>query len=89
ARGLSIHPHSSMTALNMVASLHLLAAIDNPGYFEADATSVNPFRTELAQGALDIGKDGRIAPPELPGLGVEVDEAFLQRYPLVEGPCYV
>ncbi|TMV08306.1 mandelate racemase/muconate lactonizing enzyme family protein [Arenibacterium halophilum] len=89
ARGLSIHPHSSMTALNMVASLHLLAAIDNPGYFEADATSVNPFRTELTQGALDIGQDGRIAPPEQPGLGVEVDEAFLLRHPLVEGPCYV
>jgi D-galactarolactone cycloisomerase len=89
ARGLSIHPHSSMTALNMVASLHLLAAIDNPGYFEADATSLNPFRTELTQGALDIGKDGCIAPPEMPGLGIDVDEAFLLRHPLIEGPCYV
>jgi len=89
ARGLSIHPHSSMTALNMAASLHLLAAIDNPGYFEADATSLNPFRTELTQGALDIGKDGCIAPPEMPGLGIDVDEAFLLRHPLIEGPCYV
>lgn len=89
ARGLKIHPHSSMTALNMVASLHLLAAIDNPGYFEADATGINPFRTELAQGVLEVGADGCIAPPETPGLGVDVDEAFLKRHPLIEGACYV
>lgn len=89
ARGLKIHPHSSMTALNMLASLHLLAAIDNAGYFEADATSLNPFRSELAQGLLDVGADGCIAPPEAPGLGVEVDEAFLLRHPLIEGACYV
>ncbi|NIO42672.1 MAG: mandelate racemase/muconate lactonizing enzyme family protein, partial [Burkholderiales bacterium] len=32
---LPIHPHTSMTAINMAASVHFLAAIDNAGYFEA------------------------------------------------------
>lgn len=90
ARKQVVHPHSSMTALNMFASLHFLVSIDNPGYFEADATRVNPFRTELTSGAsLQIGADGCIAPPEGPGLGVEVDEDFIARHPLIEGPSYI
>lgn len=89
ARRLKIHPHSSMTALNMAASLHLLAAIDNPGYFEADATADNPFRTDMVSGRLDVDADGMIAPPEAPGLGMEVDEDFVAAHPLIEGPCYV
>ncbi len=78
-----------MTALNMAASLHLLAAIDNPGYFEADATADNPFRTDMVSGRLDVDADGMIAPPEAPGLGMEVDEDFVAAHPLIEGPCYV
>ncbi|MCE9681516.1 mandelate racemase/muconate lactonizing enzyme family protein [Halomonas alkalisoli] len=89
ARKLKINPHSSMTALNMVASLHLLAAIDNPGYFEADATAINPFRTDMVSGSLEIDEDGMIAPPDAPGLGMEVDESFVAAHPLIEGPCYV
>ncbi|EAU39890.1 Mandelate racemase/muconate lactonizing enzyme [Fulvimarina pelagi HTCC2506] len=90
ARKQRINPHSSMTALNMFASLHLLSSIDNPGYFEADATSYNPFRTDLASGAsLEVDKDGYLIAPEGPGLGVEVDEEFIANHPLIDGPCYV
>ncbi len=89
ARKQKIHPHSSMTALNMFASLHLLSAIDNAGYFEADATAVNPFRTDLVDRKLEIDAEGYITAPDAPGLGVEVDEDFIARYPLIDGPCYV
>src|SRR3989475_11227337 len=44
---LSIHPHTSMTGLNMAATIHFLAAIDNGGYFEADVSKGNLFRDRL------------------------------------------
>ena len=44
---LPINPHTSMTGLNMAATIHFLAAIDNGGYFEGDVSKNNLFRDEL------------------------------------------
>lgn len=44
---LAIHPHSSMTGIDMAATLHVLAAIERHGYFEADVSHGNLFRDEL------------------------------------------
>jgi D-galactarolactone cycloisomerase len=89
ARSLTVNPHSSMTALNLAASLHVLSAVDNPGYFEADVSHTNLFRTELGDHDFSIGSDGCLFAPDRPGLGVDVDEDFVRAHPLVEGPCYV
>jgi D-galactarolactone cycloisomerase len=86
---LRINPHTSATGMNMAASIHLLAAIDNPGYFEADAAKENLFRDELTNSACGIDGNGCVHPLEGPGLGVEVDEAFLRAHPVIEGPAYV
>ncbi len=86
---LPIHPHTSMTALNMAATVHFLAAIDNGGYFEGDVSRGNRFRDELASRPYEVGSDGCVRPLEAPGIGVEVDEAFLEKYPVIEGPSYV
>jgi L-alanine-DL-glutamate epimerase-like enolase superfamily enzyme len=32
---------------------------------------------------------GNVRPPEGPGLGVEIDEALIEKFPLVDGPGYV
>ncbi len=89
AKSMALNPHSSMTSLNMAASLHVLSAIDNPGYFEADVSGHNLFRTELADTRFDVDAEGLVLAPEGPGLGVEVDEDFVRRHPLIEGPSYV
>lgn len=86
---LTINPHTSMTGLNMAASIHLLAGIDNAGYFEADVSKANRFRDELVSTPYVVGADGCVGPLERPGLGVEVDEEFLARHPVIEGPGYV
>ena len=86
---LSIHPHTSASGLNMAASIHLLASIDNPGYFEADVAKENLFRDELTSHACEIGADGCVRPLEKPGLGVEVNEEFLHAHPVIDGPAYV
>jgi D-galactarolactone cycloisomerase len=94
AKKLTCNPHTSLTALNMAASLHVLAAIDNPGYFEGDVTTLNPFR-DLLGGQCPYALDaaGCVKPPEGSGVGVgfgvTVDLDFINAHPLIEGPCYV
>lgn len=86
---LPIHPHSSMTGLNHAATIHFLAAIDNGGYFEGDVSRGNKFRDELVANPGQIDKEGRVWPLEAPGIGLEVNEEFLQQHPAIEGPGYV
>lgn len=84
-----VHPHSSMTGVNQAASIHLLAAIENGGYFEADVSKANKFRDELGSEPWKIMPDGNVMPLDKPGIGVEVDEGFLIAHPAIEGPGYV
>lgn len=86
---LPINPHTSMTGLNMAASIHFLAAIDNGGYFEADVSRNNLFRDELVSTPYTLDADGCVLPLEGPGIGVSVDEDFLIKHPGIEGPGYV
>jgi L-alanine-DL-glutamate epimerase-like enolase superfamily enzyme len=86
---LRVNPHTSATGLNMAATLHFLASIDNGGYYEADASTENLFRDRLTSPACTLDKDGCVCPPEAPGLGVEIDEDFIRSHPVIEGPGYV
>ena len=85
---LPVHPHSSMTGVNHAATIHFLAAIDNGGFFEGDVSRSNKFRDELVANPGRVDADGNVWPLEQPGIGVEVDEAFLSKHPPIEGPGY-
>ena len=89
AHKIPIHPHSSMTGLNQAATIHVLCALDNAGYFEADISKGNLFRDALVSTPWALGADGTVRPNETPGIGVEVDEAWLRAHPAIEGPAYV
>jgi L-alanine-DL-glutamate epimerase-like enolase superfamily enzyme len=89
AANLPIHPHSSMTGLNHAATIHFLAAIGNGGYFEGDVSRSNKFRDELVDNPGEIDAEGCVWPLEKPGVGLEVDERFIERHPPIEGPGYV
>ena len=89
AAKLPIHPHSSMTGLNHAATIHFLAAIGNGGYFEGDVSRANRFRDELVDNPGGIDAGGCVWPLEKPGLGLEVDERFIERHPPIEGPGYI
>ena len=87
---LTVNPHTSATAINMATTIHFLCAVDNPGYFEGDVTSLNPFRDQLAdKGAYALDKDGCVRPYEGVGIGLKIDTRFIAEHPLIEGPCYV
>ena len=85
-----IHPHTSKTALNMAASIHLLSSIDNSGFFEADVSKNNLFRDYLTkEKPYQISDEGMVTALDKPGIGLEVDENFLTEYPVIEGSSYV
>ncbi len=87
---LPVPPGQSVTlGIGRAFSIHFLAAIDNGGYFEADVSKGNLFRDALTSRPYEVGADGCVRPLEAPGLGVEVDEAFLAAHPVIEGPSYV
>ncbi|MDA0823129.1 MAG: mandelate racemase/muconate lactonizing enzyme family protein [Proteobacteria bacterium] len=87
--GFLIHPHTSLTSLNMAASVHFLCGIDNGGYFEADCSAFNPFRAELCSPGFVTDANSAVTPLAKFGLGVEVNEALLINFPVVPGPGYV
>jgi L-alanine-DL-glutamate epimerase-like enolase superfamily enzyme len=86
---LSINPHTSSSGLNMAASIHFLCSIDNGGWFESDVAKENLFRDALVKRPDTLDEAGCVRPAETPGLGVEVDEAFLRAHPVIDGPAYV
>jgi D-galactarolactone cycloisomerase len=86
---LSFNPHTSATGINMATTIHALAAVDNPGYFEGDLAKHNPFRDEVGGLPYVVDAQGCVKPLERPGHGIEVDEAFVRAHPLIDGPCYV
>ncbi len=85
----SFNPHTSLTGLNVAASIHVLASIDNAGYFEADLSRYNPLRDDLCSWNAVVAPDGTVLPPEGAGLGVEIDEGLLAKFPVIDGPGYV
>ena len=36
-----------------------------------------------------VNKDGCVLPLDKPGIGVDVDEDFIKKHPVIEGPSYV
>ncbi len=86
---LSFNPHTSATGINMAVSIHALASVDMPGYYEADVAKHNPFRDHIGGTADALDEQGCVRPLEAPGHGIAVDEAFVDAHPLIEGPCYV
>ena len=90
ANKLTINPHTSATAINMGTTIHFLSAIDNPGYFEGDVTSLNPFRDEMMdKGAYELDSEGFVRPYEGIGIGMKINLDFVKDHPLIDGPCYV
>jgi L-alanine-DL-glutamate epimerase-like enolase superfamily enzyme len=87
---MTVNPHTSATAINMATTIHYLSAVDNPGYFEGDVTTLNPFRDHAADRLpYTLDANGCVSPLEGTGIGLRVDTAFIAEHPLIDGPCYV
>jgi L-alanine-DL-glutamate epimerase-like enolase superfamily enzyme len=85
---LPICPHTATTGINMAVTIHVLAAIENAGYFEGDISEPNPFRNKLVSQPYTVAQDGTVRPLEAPGIGVDVDEGFMRAHPFEDGLAY-
>jgi L-alanine-DL-glutamate epimerase-like enolase superfamily enzyme len=78
-------PHcGGLTAIGMAANFHAAAAITDVGHFEYDARAEQPLRDELPGEPLFSNErivDGCLPVPAGPGLGIEIDEQVLAKYP--------
>jgi len=79
-------PHTSNNAIGIAAGLQVLACLPDPNRSPASdllyleyGVDDNPHRTGLLATPLRLS-DGWVAVPDGPGLGVEIDEAYLRHH---------
>src|SRR3954469_12998054 len=78
-RGLPVVNHGFTTYLNVAAALHYLASIPNTlGLIEFVVEEGTTLRHSISPAIRAI--DGRVAVPDSPGLGIELDEAGIQKF---------
>jgi D-galactarolactone cycloisomerase len=78
-------PHTSGGAIGIAAGLQLISLLPSatrlPGADEPlleVGTGENPWRTDVLEDGWRVGRDGWVDIPTGPGLGIEVDEAFVR-----------
>jgi D-galactarolactone cycloisomerase len=81
-RGLEFSPHTWSNGFNMLVNLHAFAAWEQGGFLEYPYEPPG-FVPEVREGILPplrVNADGTLDVPQLPGLGVQVDERLLRRH---------
>jgi L-rhamnonate dehydratase len=78
-RGKRIVPHAYKTNLLIATNMQFLAQHPVEEMCEY-ATSVSPLRWELTEERLSIDRNGMVAVPEGPGLGVSLSGTALEKY---------
>jgi L-alanine-DL-glutamate epimerase-like enolase superfamily enzyme len=79
-RGLLCIPHAWKSGISIAANLHLSAALPNSPYFEfMVTTNASDVRRRLVPREFEL-RDGYIALPDEPGLGVDIDDAVVASY---------
>ena len=86
--GLPVCPHTSITGINMAATIHLIASLPTGRYFEADIARGNGLRDELCSAPFELA-NGTVTPLDRPGIGVAVDDDFLRAHPLTPGAAFI
>jgi len=77
-RGLPVSLHTYGDGVALAASLHLAAALENSAVMELDCIP-NPLQSELLEEPFEA-KNGLIAAPLGPGLGVKLNPLALEKY---------
>lgn len=78
-RGVPVVPHVWGTPVALAASLQVIATLPGRPWLEFDR-SPNPLREELSPHGFVPGDDGRVAVPDAPGLGIDLDRDAIERY---------
>jgi L-alanine-DL-glutamate epimerase-like enolase superfamily enzyme len=76
--GARMIPHGWNTAVGLAADLQLASAFPTTEFVEY--LSGSPFIDEIAKGGWKLDRDGMLAIPDRPGLGIEIDQDAFERY---------
>jgi len=71
--------HSWSTGIIKAASLHALAALPGPEWFEY-CVQESPLNQVLTDERFPLDADGTVAIPTKPGLGIEIDDEIVEQY---------
>jgi L-alanine-DL-glutamate epimerase-like enolase superfamily enzyme len=80
-------PHTWFNAVVIASNVHAVAAIPNRMFMEYNANH-NPLKHEILVDPI-VPEKGTFHLSGRPGLGIELDERALARFPYVEGSQYV
>lgn len=72
-------PHAFKTGILVAASTHFAASIPN-GFMIEHTTSTSPLSRDLVTNPIQFDAGYVTVPTDRPGLGIEIDEAVLDRY---------
>ncbi|HKF75549.1 MAG TPA: mandelate racemase/muconate lactonizing enzyme family protein [Candidatus Dormibacteraeota bacterium] len=78
-RGLACVPHAWKSGVIKAASLHVNAVLEK-SLFQEYCVATTPLNTRLTRERLLIDREGMVAVPTAPGLGVSLDEDVLAHY---------
>lgn len=78
SNGVSLVPHGFSTGILLHATIHFLASTRNGDLIEY-SQSESPIYRELVKNKIPV-IDGKVCVPDTPGLGLELDEAFINQY---------
>ena len=82
-RGLRIAPHAWGAGASQMQNIHCGFACSNTAILEV-APAYGPLHSELIGESLRM-EDGYVLAPERPGLGIELTDATIKRYPFIRG----
>lgn len=71
-------PHCFGTGVNLAASLQWASSVEEIPLFEFSVTA-SPLRNQLVCNAPEL-RDGKVAIPNSPGIGIELDEEVVRRF---------
>ncbi len=78
-RGLPVVNHGFTTYINVAAALHFLNSVPNSFIMEFVSEEETTLRDSLTKQRIEA-KDGIVAIPDGPGLGIELNDSAIERY---------
>ena len=74
-------PHGFSSGISLAVNLHFIASTANATLLEFDRNP-NPLRDHLINDAIKIDRNGEVAVPGGPGLGVDINQDIIEKYRL-------
>ena len=79
ARNKRVITHGYKTNIEIAANLHFLANHWTAEFLEY-STSKSPLRWEMTDEQIEVGRDGTVEVPRVPGLGVHLNERTVEKF---------